>query len=202
MKKIILVCLGVVMTLCQVARADPTAVIDINGKYTGINDLDVNGSLYNVSFMDGTEASVYGGIFTFTNSTDAAMAATAIYSALPSFFPALDADPGLMFGCEADAFACQIMTAYDFDEFGDTAVVSMRNGRESQLIQNGNESFSFASSGDTTNFYLSNGAAYVWAKWSPSAVIPAVPEPQTYAMLLAGLGFIGFVTYRKKSFYA
>jgi hypothetical protein len=28
---------------------------------------------------------------------------------------------------------------------------------------------------------------------------PAVPEPSTYAMLLAGLGLIGFITYRRKN---
>lgn len=29
-------------------------------------------------------------------------------------------------------------------------------------------------------------------------VITAVPEPETYAMLLAGLGLMGFMTYRRK----
>ncbi|MBS0588809.1 MAG: PEP-CTERM sorting domain-containing protein, partial [Proteobacteria bacterium] len=29
-------------------------------------------------------------------------------------------------------------------------------------------------------------------------VITAVPEPETYAMVLAGLGLIGFMTYRRK----
>ncbi|HEX5126813.1 MAG TPA: FxDxF family PEP-CTERM protein [Rhodocyclaceae bacterium] len=30
-------------------------------------------------------------------------------------------------------------------------------------------------------------------------VIAAVPEPQTYAMLLAGLGLIGFIARRRAS---
>jgi hypothetical protein len=28
--------------------------------------------------------------------------------------------------------------------------------------------------------------------------IPAIPEPETYAMLLAGLGLVGFIARRKK----
>ena len=32
-----------------------------------------------------------------------------------------------------------------------------------------------------------------------SGVLPAVPEPETYAMLLAGLGLMGCVARRKKS---
>lgn len=33
----------------------------------------------------------------------------------------------------------------------------------------------------------------------PAPVASAVPEPSTYAMLLAGLGLIGFISYRKKN---
>jgi hypothetical protein len=29
--------------------------------------------------------------------------------------------------------------------------------------------------------------------------VAAVPEPETYAMLLAGLGLLGFTAYRRKS---
>ena len=33
-----------------------------------------------------------------------------------------------------------------------------------------------------------------------SQTIPAVPEPQTYALLLAGLGVVGFVARRRRQY--
>jgi hypothetical protein len=36
------------------------------------------------------------------------------------------------------------------------------------------------------------------ARWSIAQVTSAVPEPETYAMFLAGLGLLGFVSRRRK----
>ena len=44
---------------------------------------------------------------------------------------------------------------------------------------------------------LSNGNVLSAA----ASVTVSIPEPQTYAMLLAGLGFLGFVVRRKKAAY-
>jgi len=43
------------------------------------------------------------------------------------------------------------------------------------------------------------GGAYILLAATPNGqpVIPAVPEPETYAMLLVGLGFVGFIARRK-----
>ncbi len=42
------------------------------------------------------------------------------------------------------------------------------------------------------------GAPAVLATSLPLQAAPAVPEPETYAMLLAGLGLMGFVARRRK----
>lgn len=42
---------------------------------------------------------------------------------------------------------------------------------------------------------------FAWAV-RPGQVVSAVPEPETYAMLLAGLGLMGFLARRRKSFTA
>ena len=34
----------------------------------------------------------------------------------------------------------------------------------------------------------------------PASAIPAIPEPETYAMMLAGLGLLGFVARRRRQF--
>lgn len=51
---------------------------------------------------------------------------------------------------------------------------------------------------------LSNGAQYdLWGGWlmsgSQISLVPAVPEPETYVMLMAGLGLIGFASRRRKN---
>ena len=54
-----------------------------------------------------------------------------------------------------------------------------------QLLVNGNSSGSISSY--TGSLYVTSGAP----------IPPPVPEPETYAMLLAGLGLLGFAAHRK-----
>jgi hypothetical protein len=42
-----------------------------------------------------------------------------------------------------------------------------------------------------------NGAPRVWGT-EALASVTAVPEPQTYVLMLAGLGAVGFVAYRRR----
>lgn len=53
--------------------------------------------------------------------------------------------------------------------------------------------FTFAGLGDGLGIDLNNEGGKI-----SFTVITAVPEPETYAMVLAGLGLIGFMTYRRK----
>jgi hypothetical protein len=58
------------------------------------------------------------------------------------------------------------------------------------------------SSGNTTNFLSGAvGMNYPYGRdnlATTATITAAVPEPETYAMVLAGLGLIGFVTWRRK----
>ena len=49
------------------------------------------------------------------------------------------------------------------------------------------------------NFNFSGGSGGSDGNGGNGGVISPVPEPETYAMLLAGLGLIGFMAYRRKS---
>nr|WP_229258009.1 PEP-CTERM sorting domain-containing protein [Duganella margarita] len=61
----------------------------------------------------------------------------------------------------------------------------------------------FVSTGNLVSFSVSAGnQPGVWATVNNlhlSAAVTAVPEPETYAMLLAGLGLMGFVARRKSN---
>ncbi|MEY8878009.1 MAG: PEP-CTERM sorting domain-containing protein [Leptothrix sp. (in: b-proteobacteria)] len=51
----------------------------------------------------------------------------------------------------------------------------------------------------TFDAVLSNGTTPTFTQTTPSGVVASVPEPETYAMMLAGLGALGFVGRRRKS---
>lgn len=57
----------------------------------------------------------------------------------------------------------------------------------------GSVNFTFAGLGDGLGIDLNNEGGKI-----SLTVITAVPEPETYAMLLTGLGLMGFMTYRRK----
>src|SRR5450759_792596 len=59
----------------------------------------------------------------------------------------------------------------------------------------------YTTSGATVNASLISGSGFYPTNIAVSAapVSAPVPEPSTYAMLLAGLGLIGFIAYRRKN---
>ncbi|MBU1427182.1 MAG: PEPxxWA-CTERM sorting domain-containing protein [Gammaproteobacteria bacterium] len=64
----------------------------------------------------------------------------------------------------------------------------------------GINSVSFFSSGGSPNSSLVNTGYGTHFVMDNLSVVSSVPEPATYAMLLVGLGFIGFMARRRESF--
>lgn len=58
--------------------------------------------------------------------------------------------------------------------------------------------FSAASLAAGTYTIFVNGSGTPGSAYTGNVVITAVPEPQTYALLLAGLGAVGFLSVRRK----
>jgi hypothetical protein len=196
MKKFIVGCLGFVCLLsAQQVQAAPIAVINGSGLYTGFTGLDVGGTLYDVNFVEGTMLSLFGNpvVSYFATSAADAAASTALYSAIGAT-PALDGSPNLTFGCSADSpLACFIWTTYTADAQGFN-VIELRNGQESQNVQNGLNDIIVANNLDTTTLSaFPSGGGFVYADWSLSGTTDPNPTPEPATLTLIGLGLAGMV---------
>src|SRR3954449_7533285 len=98
-----------ILAFCALGWAAPvgatTALVNGSGQLTGVADLPVLGSLYNVSLVEGSCASLFGGCddsgdFDFNSDVIAMFAAQALLDHIPGapFGPFHD-DPSLIFGC-------------------------------------------------------------------------------------------------------
>ncbi len=190
------------------------AVLDIrSGILFGASDVNVNGTLYDVDFLEGTCIGLYNGCdansdFPFTNPADlsdtvlglAAHAALLDQVFVDSALGNFDSVPSLTNGCSAVA-RCQFNTPFQ--------ILGGVGGNGLGLLTGFNDVFNAAdiSTGagsglrnfDTANPNLSPDL-FVYAVWSDgggSQTPPAVPEPSTILLFGSGLaGLIGW-QYRK-----
>jgi hypothetical protein len=74
------------------------------------------------------------------------------------------------------------------------------NSANTQMQTNLNSPHGFIPGADFSETTANFAGNYGFVPANPGTwTISSVPEPETYAMLLAGLGLIGFITYRRKS---
>jgi len=187
------VALATMLAMAGQAPANAAPVLQVQGTnppiLTGIDGIDVNGSLYNVAFEDGTCAGVFGACdaahFTFTTQSDSVAAAHALLDAITgTYFDFLPPDIG---GC-SDA-GCEILTPFGTSHVSPVVVLVefafIDGGPPSDFIN----SAAFSSTLDMTD----NGSA-TYAVWSTPS---DVPEPCSWTLLLAGLGLMSLSSRRR-----
>jgi len=163
------------------AQAAPVYIVE-GGFLTGINNIDINGSRYDVVFRDGVFEDFFDISnplsFTPVNSNDAsrALAINMVDGPLGNF----GTNPLLTAGCETDN--CQIRTPFDFT-FGFVSADWFRNAAFTGDDERG--------TGDFLPTYNSVGNAVVFAQWSPASPVPLPPSLVLFVSGIIGMNALG-----------
>ena len=183
---------GCVLFCCP---AWATSLDIVSGILMGATEVSVGGNLYDVQFVDGTCAEVYGvcdvAHFTFKTQSDAEAASTALLSAvfLDGFLGNFDSSPDLTFGC-ASISECRVITSYGAinatTHLGALAI-NRRGPTPPDIVGSTNVS----SAADTTA-----SPFLVYAVWTPSLLV--VSEPWSITLLGFGLLALAMFTRTRK----
>lgn len=185
---------AIIISLLSLAMPLNAAILEVNGdgKLIGATNIDVGGTLYDVSFVEGTCISVFSGCdsaadFTFQTAELAELASQALIDQV--LLGDFDSNAGLTYGCTDNAFLCYLTTPYAL------------NGNEAEAKAAGNTATAkFLSN----RFYFSDydtsiDGAGVYAVWSGSITPVPVPVPATAWLFGSGLlGLVG-IARRKKA---
>jgi hypothetical protein len=181
--------------LVLVASGAQAATLNVvGGQLMGATDVLVDGSLYDVQFLDGTCIDLYNGCdedsdFTFQTEASAGMASQALLDQvfLDGVDGLFDSLPALTSGCGPYVsggvpLSCHLFTPYEITVNNPADVVRGASSNNN-WISNAN-SWSVASL-PSRQYDLSGDSQYAFAVWSPFVA----PEPST--ALLLGLGLTG-----------
>ena len=195
-----LVALSVSLFLASAASA-ATLLVNGSGILTGATDVNVGGTLYDVTFVDGTCIALFEGCdsvndFDFTTEADAVAASQALLDQV--FHDAaqgeFDADPGLTSGCINTTFGvCEVWTPFGFGDLAGESGVLI-GAAENDASLGLDTVFVRVGIPDTDS---TNTEEVVFARWTPTGV-PDVPEPASLSLLGLGLASIGVRRWRQR----
>ena len=192
---------GLILAAAALVLAQPAAAANLTvsgGKLVGATNLLIDGKAYNLELVEGTCAQVYGSCdsnagFTFKTRETALLAGRAIVSQvlLDTAQGNFKSDYTKTFGCAANntfftGGACYIYLPYSVNA-SNIPVVGVFNSD----VAGGNESAS-AGNAATPSFDTANQDWVVWARFE------AVPEPSSWALLIAGFAAIGGAARRRR----
>jgi len=168
-----------------------TLTIDA-GLLTGAERVNVGGTFYDLSFVEGTFNDVFGTTpdFDATSYSEAVAFSQALFDQV--FVGIYDDQPALTYGCSGTTAGCQASTPYEL--FSSNLV--RRSGAQNTLPQHSSSQGLMSSLLITTDD-SSDIDSQVWADWSVSAdQTSVVPVPA--AVWLFGSGLIGLAGFARR----
>ena len=189
-RKLLGACVGLAM-MGMVGSANALLIIDGSGNLLGATDILIDGILYDVTFLDGTCAFVYGTcdgstIFDFNDLSSAQAATAALRDQIfTPTFALFDDQPEFTSGC-GFLFFCR--TNIVFDATSTIASVTSFGNSNQEGLDVALDGFVFLSLlTDTSSDNIENFAKFT-----------QIPEPSILALFATGLAGLGFMGGRRR----
>ena len=190
--------------LLTTAPAGAAVQIVQNGLLTGATGVTVDGSTYDVEFLDGTCASVFSGCdsvsdFAFTTQASGLLAAQALLDQvfIDGAMGQFDTNTALTRGCpDTSTPICVALIPTNFAFLGNY-IEGSRAGNNTVNAFDDVGLFGVPVATFNT-FDGPNAANLTFARFTLSSVTGSVPEPATWGMMLMGFGAMGVSLRRRR----
>ncbi|MFA7604274.1 MAG: PEPxxWA-CTERM sorting domain-containing protein [Novosphingobium sp.] len=178
--------------------ASAATLIVSGGILQGATDVDVNGAMYDVRFVDGTCQALFSGCdedadFIFRTKETARAAAQALLDQVLIDGPAgnFDSVPQLTAGCIDTYGFCLTIIPYKITHPGRTAATAAV-WLENFVTSGGDVIYDSIGAGteDTAKFKFKN-----YVQFTPH--YPPIPEPATWVTMIVGFGLVGTAMRRR-----
>ena len=179
-------------------------LVDGDGYLTGIDEVDINGTLYDVTFKTDSAQELYydegTDTWSFDFSSGMAQAASTALMAIINSESTYDLDPWLVYGMRNTSASTRIMTPYGTHDYNNAdglhidAWTVQNYGKWDEYDSVGNWRFSATLEADPETDKLSDWSSFVYASWSEQT--STVPVPGSLSLL--GLGLLGLTGVRRR----
>ncbi len=196
-----------------ITAASPASAVDLTidpatGKLTGATGVNINGTLYDVNFVDGTCSNIFNGCdsnsdFDFTDATVLAAGQALLSQVFNQTVGGINYDTSyaMTAGCSINADnLCSIVIPSSLANF--TNPWANATGVANFAVETSDRVL--VGYGASPNFNSTASSGWTWADFylhgttPPVYGVAAVPEPATWAMMLMGFGAIGFSMRRER----